>query len=73
MHPQYWLEGYGLVDLRAGFQWRDLDLSLWLRNVLNQQGGITADASALQYNPDAPVRVTVTQPRTVGLTLTYRM
>jgi len=73
IHPQYWLESYGIVDLRAGFQWKDLDLSLSLKNVFNEQGGISADASALQYSANAPVRVTVTQPRTVGLTLTYRM
>jgi iron complex outermembrane receptor protein len=73
VHPQYWLEGYSMLDLRTGFQWKDLDLVLSLRNVFNKQGGISADASALQYTPDAPVRVTVTQPRTVGLTLTYRI
>ena len=73
VHPQYWLDGYGLLDLRAGFEWRAVDLALFLKNVFDTQGGITADASALQFNPNAPVRVTVTQPRTVGLTLTVRL
>src|SRR5205814_480146 len=73
VHPQYWLDGYGLLDLRAGFEWRAVDLALFLKNVFNTQGGVTADTSALQLNSDAPVRVTVTQPRMVGLTLTVRL
>jgi outer membrane receptor protein involved in Fe transport len=73
VHPQYWLEAYGTLDFRVGFQWKALDLALALKNATDRRGGISADASALQYNPDAPVRVTVIQPRTFGLTLTVRM
>lgn len=73
MRPQYWVDSYDSWDLRAAVQWRDLDVSLFLRNVLNEHGGISADASAQQFNANAPVRVAITQPRTVGLTLTYRL
>jgi outer membrane receptor protein involved in Fe transport len=73
VHPQYWLDGYHVIDLRAGFGWKAIELGLSLRNLFDERGGISADAAALQYDPDAPVRVTVTQPRTLGLTLTVRM
>ena len=43
-----------------------------IKNVLNTVAGISADASANQYDPDAPVRVTVLPPRTIGLSLGYR-
>jgi len=73
VHPQYWLEAYGTLDFRFGLQLKALDLALSVKNVTDRRGGISADARGLQYNPDAPVRVTVIQHRTFGLTLTVRM
>jgi outer membrane receptor protein involved in Fe transport len=68
--PQYQLHSYDEVDLRCGLQIRNLDVGLYLKNVFNQLGEVSADTSTNVYVPDAPVRVTVTQPRTVGLTAT---
>jgi len=70
--PQYWLPGYTALDLRTGVQWGSLDAALTLKNTLNKVGEISADTSGFSQNSSAPVRVAVTQPRTIGLTMTYR-
>ncbi len=69
-NPQYWLGAYEIMDLRFGVQSRLANVSLFLKNVFNRLGEVSADASALQNNPDGTVRVAITQPRTVGLMVT---
>ena len=71
VHPQYWVPAYGMLDVRGGLQWRDLDLALALKNALNKQGGVSVDSTGITQDPNAVVPIAVTQPRTVGLTLTY--
>jgi len=70
-NPQYWLASYHTLDLRMGAQTRLVNVSLYLKNVFNELGEVSADTSALQNNPSAPVRVAITQPRTVGLIVTF--
>jgi outer membrane receptor protein involved in Fe transport len=72
VRPQFWLPAYTALDLRAGFQWGSLDTELTLKNLLNKVGEISADTSGHSVDSSAPVRVAVTQPRTIGLTVTYR-
>ncbi len=75
--PKYELHSYDLVDLRFGAHLESLDLSLYLKNVFNQLGELSADTSTQAYaavDPalqSAPVRVGVSQPRTIGLVATY--
>ncbi|MDB5977213.1 MAG: TonB-dependent receptor [Nevskia sp.] len=69
-NPQYMLGAYEIVDLRCGVQTPFANVSLFFKNVFNKLGEVSADASALQNSPDAPVRVAITQPRTIGLMVT---
>jgi iron complex outermembrane recepter protein len=69
-NPQYWMSSYKIVDLRLGLQTPYANFSLFLKNVFNDLGEISADPSALEHNPDGPVRVAIAQPRTFGLMVT---
>jgi len=69
-NPQYWLRSYDVVDLHLGLQTPLVNVSLFCKNVFNKLGEISADASALANDPNAPVRVAITQPRTIGLMFT---
>ncbi len=68
--PQYRLPDYQTVDLRLGVELGPVEARLAVRNLFDKRGelsAITAFAVA-----GGPARVTVLQPRTIGLTLGTR-
>ncbi len=64
--PQYRLPDYATVDLRAGLTIRSIDAQLYLRNLLDERGQI----SALIWR-DVPAPAII-QPRTIGINLITR-
>lgn len=68
--PQYDLGDYVTVDLRAGATFGPVSAQLFVRNLFDDRGAISA------YTPLAvlggPARVSVVQPRTIGLSATTR-
>ena len=71
--PQYQLASYNLTDLnlyvRAPYH---VEYGLFLRNVFDKAGEVSASVLANEYNPASPVPVVLTQPRTVGLSVNYK-
>jgi outer membrane receptor protein involved in Fe transport len=70
---QYVLSSYNITDLN--FRVRSpyhLEYGLFVRNVFDKAGEVSANIIPLQYNPDAPVQVFLAQPRTVGLSINYK-
>jgi iron complex outermembrane receptor protein len=70
---QYVLNSYNITDLN--FSVRSpyhLEYGLFVRNVFDKAGEVSANIIPLQYNPAAPVQVFLAQPRTVGLSINYR-
>jgi hypothetical protein len=49
-----------------------LEYGLFLRNVFDKAGEVSANIAANEYNPAAPVPVFLAQPRTVGLSINYK-
>lgn len=70
VRPQYDLESYDLVDLRAALETEKFAIGLFVKNLFDKVGEVSADLSAVAGNPNAPARVTLTQPRTIGAELT---
>jgi iron complex outermembrane receptor protein len=70
---QYTLASYNITDLN--FSVRSpyhLEYGLFVRNVFDKAGEVSANIIPLQYNPAAPVQVFLAQPRTVGLSINYK-
>jgi iron complex outermembrane receptor protein len=70
---QYVLNSYNITDLN--FSVRSpyhLEYGLFVRNVFDKAGEVSANIIPLQYNPAAPVQVFLAQPRTVGLSINYK-
>jgi iron complex outermembrane receptor protein len=71
--PQYQLDSYNITDLnfsvRAPYH---LEYGLFVRNVFDKAGEVSASVLADEYNPASPVPVVLTQPRTVGLSVNYK-
>src|SRR3984885_7826804 len=70
---QYTLTSYNITDLN--FSVRSpyhLEYGLFLRNVFDKAGEVSANIAANEYNPAAPVPVFLAQPRTVGLSINYK-
>jgi iron complex outermembrane receptor protein len=69
----YKLEGYTVVDATltltstAGWQ-----VTPYIKNVFDVQGEVSATTATNQFVPGAPVPVTLTQPRTIGLSIGRR-
>ena len=63
--PEYFLPAYSAVDLRGGLKFGSLTTQLFVRNLFNQDGQISA-----LFTQFATARVAVVQPRTVGVELT---
>ncbi len=61
-YPQYTLPDYTTVDLRAGLKLGSVSTQLYLRNIFDERGQISA-LTAL----GVPARVAIQQPRTIGL------
>jgi len=62
--PQYYLPAYSAIDLRAGAQWGPLTTQMYVRNLFNHDGQISALFTQFQT-----ARVAVLQPRTIGVEL----
>lgn len=65
--PQYRLPSYTTVDLRAGLSFGNWDMLVYIRNLLDKRGQL----SAVTVNGLAP-RPAIMQPRTIGLTASTR-
>jgi outer membrane receptor protein involved in Fe transport len=68
--PQYELPNYAAVDLRAGVSIGAVDAQLFVRNLFDKRGPLSAATvlSAL----GGPAQVSMLQPRTIGLSATSR-
>jgi outer membrane receptor protein involved in Fe transport len=70
---QYVLSSYNITDLnfsvRAPYH---LQYGLFVRNVFDKAGEVSANTIPLQYDHDAPAQVFLAQPRTVGLSINYK-
>jgi hypothetical protein len=49
-----------------------LEYGLFLRNVFDKAGEVSANIIPNQYNPASPVQVFLAQPRTVGMSINYK-
>jgi len=68
--PLYSLRSYNTTDLNLAVDApHGLEVGLFLKNVFDKAGEVSAATLANQYNPAAPVPVYISQPRTVGLAL----
>ncbi|ALJ14549.1 TonB-dependent receptor [Sphingopyxis macrogoltabida] len=68
--PQYAIPDYVTVDLRAGFSAGPVDAQLFVRNLFDVRGQLSAETSLSIL--DGPAQVTILQPRTIGLSLSSR-
>jgi outer membrane receptor protein involved in Fe transport len=68
--PQYDLGNYTAVDLRAGATVGPVVAQLYVRNLFDERGQSAAYVALASLG--GPARVTVIQPRTIGLSLTSR-
>ena len=64
--PQYIMDAYTGVDLHAGLSFTSFDVQLYVRNLLDERGQVSA------YTWEGNPRPAMQQPRTTGLTLTMR-
>jgi iron complex outermembrane receptor protein len=70
---QYTLASYNITDLNLSVRSPyHLEYGLFLRNVFDKAGEVSANIAANEYNPAAPVPVYLAQPRTVGLSINYK-
>jgi outer membrane receptor protein involved in Fe transport len=66
--PQYLLASYNTTDLNVAVNApHGVEVNLFLRNVFDKIGEVSATTIANEYNPAAPVPVFLSEPRTVGL------
>jgi outer membrane receptor protein involved in Fe transport len=68
--PQYRLPSYAVLDLRSGITIDSIDLHLYVRNVLDRRGQLSAETFLSAFG--GPAHVTLVQPRTVGISATAR-
>jgi iron complex outermembrane receptor protein len=72
--PQYQLASYNITDLNLSvYAPHGLEYGLFVRNVFDKAGEVSASILANEYNPASPVPVVLTQPRTVGLSVRYKI
>jgi outer membrane receptor protein involved in Fe transport len=65
--PSYTLPGFTALDLRAGMQFGAVQVGLYVRNLTNTDGQLSADTTLSALG--SPARVAILQPRTIGLQL----
>jgi iron complex outermembrane recepter protein len=71
--PQYKLASYNVTDLNLSvYAPHGLEYGLFVRNVFDKAGEVSASILANEYNPASPVPVVLTRPRTVGLSAKYK-
>ena len=68
--PQFYLPGYTVVDLRTGLSLSSMKLQLYVHNLLDRRGELSAGNVGQFGSPYAAV--SILQPRTVGMYLTTR-
>jgi iron complex outermembrane recepter protein len=71
--PQYRLASYNITDLNLSVlaPYR-VEYRLFVRNVFDRAGEVSASVLADEYNPASPVPVVLAQPRTVGMSVNYK-
>jgi iron complex outermembrane recepter protein len=68
--PLYALGSYNTADVNVSvYAPHGLEVGLFLKNVFDKAGEVSAATLANQYNPAAPVPVYISEPRTVGVAL----
>jgi iron complex outermembrane receptor protein len=68
--PLYELASYNIVDMTLSVRWKNgWEVGSYVKNVFDERGEISANTTTNVFVPSAPVPVTLTQPRTVGITL----
>lgn len=68
--PQHALPNYTTVDLRSGIDFNGVRAQLYVRNLFDEFGELSATTSFSVAG--GPIQITPLRPRTVGLTLTKR-
>jgi len=63
-YPQYRLPAYTTLDLRNGYVFGPVNLQLFVHNVFDERGQLSA------YTPFGSTRVAIMQPRTIGISAT---
>ena len=72
--PQYKLASYNITDLNLSvYSPHGLEYGLFVRNVFDKAGEVSASVLANEYNPASPVPVVLAQPRTIGLSVKYKI
>ena len=72
-YAQEQLASYALTDLRVGLSKDRWTVTLFANNVTNRQAIMTINNTFFTENMPALTRATVNQPRTIGVTLDYRL
>ena len=68
--PLYRMPGFNTADLDLSLQLeRHFELDFYLKNIFDAAGQVSASTLANEYDPSAPVPVTLSRPRTVGVEL----
>lgn len=71
--PAYTLASYNITDLNLTVNAPyHVEYGLFLRNVFDKAGEVSANVAADEYNPNAPAQVFLAQPRTVGASINYK-
>ena len=71
--PSYALASYNITDINLSVRApHNLEYRLFLRNVFDKAGEVSANVIPLQYDPEAPAQVFLEQPRTIGLAVNYK-
>ena len=69
-NPGYKLNGYNNVDLNLSFFLSaNLEADVYMKNVFDTRGEVSASTVTNQYIPAAPVPVSLSLPRTIGVVL----
>ena len=68
--PQYTLPDYATIDLRAGASFGPVDAQIFVRNLLDERGQLSA--VTLLSLLGGPAQVAVLQPRTIGISASTR-
>lgn len=68
--PQYRLPEYTSVDLRAGLTAGPVDVQLYVRNLFDERGQLSAQTVLSGFG--GPAQVTILRPRTIGIQLSTR-
>jgi iron complex outermembrane recepter protein len=72
--PQYRMGAYSNTDLKlAIYAPHNVEVGLFVKNIFDIAGEVSASTIANEYNPAAPVPVFLSQPRTVGLSLKVKV